>query len=1362
MRITQNDRKWQEKLYTKAKNLAGKRYTPDINVELPISQTFDGLARNDNFYTRVRQLFGEFRKNRTGIFPKNNLELLGEVITPFDYCFEELLSQLNEIKEYSTYNLPWKDIRTSVEKLEDYSWKLQDKIYEVRQRHAGEKKSEHSEIFNSEEYYLSKLRRLLYKLNELASSDAAKLSNHHFLLLTGVTGIGKTHLLCDLVKNRIESGSYSFITLGQEINAADDIWKQILRQNNDSRIKSKTELLKKFDGLGEKTKSRFLIIIDALNESSNPSSWKKGIVTLLKEIRPYSNISLIVSIRNGFEREVMTSNVRKRFHEVEHIGFKFREWEAIKEFFTRFGIPLPEIPLINSEFSVPLFLLLFCKSRQLRAAQKGNRQLFRGHEGSTSIFEDFIKGVSEEIGKDFKIGSSGDVWVKLIKPLAEAMVNSRGDKDKISEDQFKRLLIKELPGVDFALLTSSLEKNHLLIKVPRYGKRGNRIGFDYRFTYQRFSDHLISRYLLNKYANKKIYGNKAKDNLKKVLRKDGTIGKYFYNYSLRGIINALSIQIPERLDGEELIDLCPWAGQFLEDPFLDSIIWRDPKAFFLNKKGNPEKTTSIINRLILSDTDGHSRFFSAVLNVAGVPNHPFNASILHHYLMRLGMPVRDKLWSSNFLHYNYGEKGSVDRLLHWVLSSSFNKSTSNQSKLLMGIMLTWFLATSDRSLRDKTTKGLVILLENSPEVLLELNERFISVDDPYITERLYAVNYSVLLRLNNYKHPSLAKLGNLIYKNIFLAKKPIAHILVRDYAKYALDLLTKHKVYIPPDMTKLNAIQNTKWPKRLLTMKTLEEKFEPKNFNWENATYQDRGVRAIWNSFDGIADFFRYIVSPVINHWSMTKLDEAPPPSIKELENDFEFTLNRAQKYSYAQIKKLPPVTRIFTYLTYKKENSTPEEAQMIKKEKELDRAIALLKSDFMKSLSLDQKVKYRKLLRQTRYNYPRKSGGFDPELAKRWILKRVFELYNSDLHGRFDGHISTHYDNGRSDHPTERIGKKYQWIALHELLGYLADNFRFLESNYPPEYGEYKGAWQIGIRDIDPSCIALHKPSAMPPWKPKYDAWKAKEASTVWLKRKADLPNPIELLLYKDSQGIEWYIFDSSYKWEQDIPPEEERYQYPTRDIWYNFSSFLIKNIDAEKLFKWSQNQNFYGRWMPEIQVGIQDCFFREFPDSDAYKNINLRDGALKDGWITRVGFHKRMPGAIMQTNDEFSVTTVSRDKSVEESFNIGLPSKWLVQYLSIKQSNNDGIWVNKSGDEICSDLSLREGGAAMLAVEKKAFLKFLKRNKFSVIWMLVGEKGSLAQEQGRLQQISGTYLLKSDGNITGKFRLISDKDRH
>ncbi len=41
---------------------AGPRYTPELNVELPIARLFDGLGRTEEFYKRIKVLYGKIKR----------------------------------------------------------------------------------------------------------------------------------------------------------------------------------------------------------------------------------------------------------------------------------------------------------------------------------------------------------------------------------------------------------------------------------------------------------------------------------------------------------------------------------------------------------------------------------------------------------------------------------------------------------------------------------------------------------------------------------------------------------------------------------------------------------------------------------------------------------------------------------------------------------------------------------------------------------------------------------------------------------------------------------------------------------------------------------------------------------------------------------------------------------------------------------------------------------------------------------------------------------------------------------------------------------------------------------------------------
>src|SRR5690606_3964228 len=139
-----------------------------------------------------------------------------------------------------------------------------------------------------------------------------------------------------------------------------------------------------------------------------------------------------------------------------------------------FRLSLPEIPLLMPEFQNPLFLLLFCKAIKERSRKnKGKRekQVFRGHEGATYIFESFVDGVSKKIAKQFNIPNDPgkNIWDTIIEKIAEGMVKK--NDDRIAEDEVVDLVKRQYPSLDHSALITELERNLLIVKVPRYSKQ---------------------------------------------------------------------------------------------------------------------------------------------------------------------------------------------------------------------------------------------------------------------------------------------------------------------------------------------------------------------------------------------------------------------------------------------------------------------------------------------------------------------------------------------------------------------------------------------------------------------------------------------------------------------------------------------------------------------------------------------------------------------------------------------------------------------------------------------------------------------------------------------------------------------------
>ena len=95
----------------------------------------------------------------------------------------------------------------------------------------------------------------------------------------------------------------------------------------------------------------------------------------------------------------------------------------------------------------------------------------------------------------------------------------------------------------------------------------------------------------------------------------------------------------------------------------------------------------------------------------------------------------------------------------------------------------------------------------------------------------------------------------------------------------------------------------------------------------------------------------------------------------------------------------------------------------------------------------------------------------FSGTIARRYILQRIRHFgWTPARFGDYEKLLG--YGRVREDEESnkvERISKKYQWIALHELLGYLSDHYR-MASDWADNELVFKGAWQTYARDFDPT----------------------------------------------------------------------------------------------------------------------------------------------------------------------------------------------------------------------------------------------------------------------------------------------------
>lgn len=87
------------------------------------------------------------------------------------------------------------------------------------------------------------------------------------MILRGAAGTGKTHLLCDLARQRISAGRPTVLLLGQRFVSNEVPWSQALQQLDLPGL-SAEEFVGALEAAAQAAGSRALLIIDAINEGA--------------------------------------------------------------------------------------------------------------------------------------------------------------------------------------------------------------------------------------------------------------------------------------------------------------------------------------------------------------------------------------------------------------------------------------------------------------------------------------------------------------------------------------------------------------------------------------------------------------------------------------------------------------------------------------------------------------------------------------------------------------------------------------------------------------------------------------------------------------------------------------------------------------------------------------------------------------------------------------------------------------------------------------------------------------------------------------------------------------------------------------
>lgn len=651
---------------------------------------------------------------------------------------------------------------------------------------------------------------------EYIQSAAFKVLSDPQLLVSGEWGTGKTHLLCDVTQERIGRGQATVLVLAKNFQRS--VVAEICARIETGRTAA--EVFDRLEELANETRERAVVIVDGVNEGRR-REWREAVTTLQALIADRPGTGLIVTCRTPFEPIAIEQRDLEKFHMVTHLGFDDQEFDAQAAFFQYYNLPLPEVPLLDREFSRPLTLKLICQSLQNLTGKKlahGFAGIASGQKGMTYILESFVNRVGEPIEREYGLRPKG-CWGLLkgndkipdrrLAGFAPCMAATlRGHVRPSEADRMVAANYPALRPAQRRQLLEMLRTNGLIEEdaVWYSTKSGLKSRVVFRLPYQRFSDHLIARHLLKTHLDVSSAATiKRSFTLKSPLARIFRMSSRFHReYAEPGWAQALITEFPERvgkrlpLKQRELFFVLPKRAQDLNayfDPFIEGVFWRDPASF-------TEGTRAVINQYLNAGSRAWERMVDALVAVSTKPKHPYHARRLYDFLARYPMPDRDLQWSE-YLRRRYASP-TIHRLLTWAKKLNAANMTQRSATELV-VLLSLVLTTVVRSDRDLATKALVLIGEKFPEVLFTHVVTSLGLNDPYVPERMLAAAYGTTLSLVDSEaaqtfRPLLGGLAKTLYRKMFGpgARYATHHTLMRDYALGIIEIAQRANCVVLP------------------------------------------------------------------------------------------------------------------------------------------------------------------------------------------------------------------------------------------------------------------------------------------------------------------------------------------------------------------------------------------------------------------------------------------------------------------------------------------------------------------------------------------------------------------------------------
>jgi hypothetical protein len=1289
---------WFEKQIDVAQQALDDRFNPDDHVEVSIEDLFDTIARGSSITKQLRAAFIDLESLKVPSYEHTTMEHLinsDEVLIVND-AWRELVALKDTFPRDFTKEWDTALVTSALNRLNEEICNIEKSFTSKHTRQLSTADQSTIKTFSQS---LRKISSSTSTLREIFHSPNIQAESHQCAVVYGPAGAGKSHILGQVSVQRTQAGLPTVLVLGQSLSKS-VFWEQI---GSILGLEGRTadDVLGVLNAAGIRKGERTILLFDAINEGIGSQYWMNNLPEIVSEIQKYAHLAAIFSCRDEYLPYAVPESLSEKLPKFLVKGFSTPEEleRAAIKYLDAKGIARPNTPWLSPEFSNPLFL----KSASEALHAKGLTEFPRGLTGISQIMALYLDALSWRTGLETINPDTISASIKMcVRLVADKMATDGCDFVEIdsaiafAESSFKARTPPEGKTWLQVLIETSLFRRD----PPPYSENSDPFNPPselIRFSFQRFQDHLMATSLVSKVAL-------AQTSL--AFNKDYPLNFLFYNgqlddglnYKYAGLVSALSTIYPEKLNVEFAKTLPDWERhwnncELLQKGFGESFKWRSTSFF-------SDSTHDLFSKL----TEYYVDYQGLTLEVSMTIEHPYNALYLHSHLKQWSMPERDSDWTRWINYASREEFNQVERIVSWSLS--IRDSSHDVKHLeLASVVLAWSLSSSHITLRDRATKALTTLFLANTGIFSFVIEKMHDCDDPYIVERLYAAAFGACCINQNLEY--LSNISSIVFTKVFADNKPPVALLTRDYALGIIELANSKGV-LSSDMRLEDCYHPFNSDAPILSLTKEEVKKIAK----------ERGGEEIFNSASSEwGDYGKYSIPGRVDSFLTTPINQPKPIPKEEVSRlfveeiisphyervlaleEYEKVVSLAQTYNLQQFMNL-------NQEGVEQETSAHEEGQV--------------NSRINLENLLSEEEKKRLSVEYFRDDFSHKDfDKIDVQQCRLWITKRAYELgWSSELFQN-DG-LGTSYS--RHDNDLERIGKKYQRIALDEIQARLADNFWELHS-WPEEPCIYRYNDQNFRRSLEPTILptdAIYATSEKVP-----ENWaiepiiKLPEVTEEKLKQWPFEEDPTQSMAEKlvriDEEGKRWLVLYDFNIDEQDYQETKLGMHNKRYEEFRFLYCVLVKRGKASELAKSLESR---------MSLDVDSFKPKEYTDGPY-----LREAYWRNTWATEKFSEYLSEGP---NEFEFAIPIAKYhweshlDKSLPDGFSNYMPQKWFADELELTMyENKPQTWQNKLGDVVIQYHKPFKHNKVVV-IDEETIQSYAEKFEVEPLWLMIAERNT------------------------------------